>query len=76
MPSPTQRRRLNHSGILESFSNIIRVDFDNSDESGDDDYDIFEFLRQNLINETLDTESDFSELSMSDLFDDYLYHYN
>jgi hypothetical protein len=65
---------LNHEGILESFSNMVRVDFDLSDD--DSDYDLLEFLAQNLIPDNIDTESDISDLSISDLFEDYLYHYN
>ena len=67
LPSPTQRRRLNHNGVLESFSNLVRVDFDFSDD--DSDYDIFEFIRNNLISDNIDTESDFSELSLSEIFE-------
>jgi hypothetical protein len=67
LPSPTQRRRLNHNGVLESFSNLVRVDFDFSDD--DSDYDIFEFIRNNLISDNIDTESDFSELSLSEFFE-------
>ena len=60
--------------MLESFSNLVRVDFDISDDESD--YDIFEFIRNNLINDTIDTESDFSEISLSEFFDEFLFHYN
>ncbi len=53
---------------------MVRVDFDLSDD--DSDYDLLEFLAQNLIPDNIDTESDISDLSISDLFEDYLYHYN
>lgn len=73
LPSPTQRRRINRNGILEPFSNVVRVDFELSDD--DSEYDIIEFLRHNFLVENLDTESELSDLSLSELLEEYLVFY-
>lgn len=65
LPSPTQRRRLNRDGLLESFSNMVRIDFDTSYDDDDayidddddddlsslmDDYHIFQYLSSQFAN--------------------------
>lgn len=62
LPEPTRRHRINKSGYVESFSNVVTVDFDFSDDE-DDDFDILEFFRHSLLweNETSESEVD-SEL--------------
>lgn len=61
LPEPTKRRRFNREGNLESYSNIVRIDFNFSDEDDEDELDFLFFLRQNLMGDT-DTESDFSDI--------------
>ena len=64
LPEPTKRRRFNHNGELETYSNMIHIDFDFSDDE-DDEFDLLEFFRQNLLwdNESDSEFSDFFELS-------------
>lgn len=57
---PEPRRRYNRDGNLENYSNFVRIDFNISDDDEDDEFDLFEFFRQNLLWDT-DTESDFSD---------------
>lgn len=67
LPAPTKRHRLNRDGNLEAFSNIVRIDFDFSDDE-EDDFDILEFFRHSLLWDT-ETDSDFSDLfELSDEF--------
>ncbi len=64
LPEPTKRRRFNYNGDLETYSNMIHIDFDFSDDE-DDEFDLLEFFRQNLVwdNESDSEISDFFELS-------------
>jgi hypothetical protein len=67
LPEPIKRRRINrHHLFSESYSGIVTVDFDFSDDE-DDDFDILEFFRHSLLwdnNETSDSDiSDLFELS-------------
>ncbi len=64
LPEPTKRRRFNYNGDLETYSNMIHIDFDFSDDE-DDEFDLLEFFRQNLVwdNESDSDISDFFELS-------------
>ena len=68
LPEPSRRHRLNRHGHLESYSSVVRIDFDFSDDE-DDDFDIMEFFRHSLLWEHETTESDFSDLfELSDEF--------
>ena len=64
LPEPAKRRRFNYNGDLETYSNMIHIDFDFSDDE-DDEFDLLEFFRQNLVwdNESDSDISDFFELS-------------
>lgn len=68
LPEPTKRRRFNNNGDLETYSNMIHIDFDFSDDE-DEEFDLLAFFRQNLLweNESDSEFSDFFELS-----DEYL----
>lgn len=67
LPDPTRRLRYNRSGGVESYSNVVTIDFDFSDD--DDEFDFLEFFRHNILWDT-ETESDFSDLF--ELSDDFL----
>ena len=70
LQEPVKRRRFNRYGDMESYSGLIRIDFDDDDfdDEDDDDFDIFEFFRHSLLLDT-ETESDFSDLfELSDEF--------
>ncbi len=59
MPDPQKRYRYNRSGLVESFTNIVRVDFDFSDDFDyEDDFDLIEFFTNNLI---WDTDTDYDD---------------
>lgn len=60
LPEPVKRRRFNRDGDLETYSNMVRIDLNYSDDEDDDELDLMFFLRSNLIGDT-DTESDFSD---------------
>jgi len=68
LPAPTKRHRYNRDGNLEGFTNIVRIDFDFSDDE-DDDFDILEFFRHSLLWDT-ETDSDYSDIL--ELSDEYL----
>lgn len=61
LPEPQRRHRINRSGYVESFSNVVTVDFDFSDDE-DDDFDILEFFRHSLLWENETSDSDISDL--------------
>lgn len=61
LPEPKKRHRLNRDEFSESYSNVVTVDFDFSDDE-DDDFDILEFFRHSLLWEHETSESEFSEL--------------
>lgn len=65
LPEPTRRYRLNRNGLAEAYSNIIRIDFDFSDDENDD-FDILEFFRHSLL---WDTENEDNESDQSDIFE-------
>lgn len=70
LPEPRKRHRYNRCGYSESFSNVVTVDFDFS-ENEDDDFDILEFFRHSLLwdNETSDSDpSALFELSSDEFF--------
>lgn len=63
LPDPAKRRRFNRYGDLESYSNLVRIDFDYSDDDEEvNEFDIIEFLRNHLMLVDTDDESDLSEL--------------
>lgn len=65
LPEPTRRRRLNrHHLFSESYSGVVTVDFDFSDDE-EDDFDILEFFRHSLLWDNNDT----SDSDISDLFE-------
>lgn len=68
LPAPVKRHRLNRDGNLEAFSNIVRIDFDFSDDD-EDDFDILEFFRHSILWDT-ETDSDYSD--MFELSDEFL----
>jgi hypothetical protein len=70
LPAPTKRHRYNREGRLESYSSIVRIDFDFSDDE-DDDFDILEFFRHSLLWDPDTDSEDFSDLF--DLSDEFLF---
>jgi hypothetical protein len=47
LPAPGRRRRFNRFGDLESYSRLIRIDLDYSDDE-DEEYDLIEFLQNHI----------------------------
>ena len=64
LPDPTKRTRLNHNGDLERYSNIVTIDFDFSDE--DDQFDILEFFRHNVLFDDSDSDYDMDLFELAD----------
>jgi hypothetical protein len=63
LPDPTKRRRYNRLGNIESYSNLVRIDFDYSDDEDEqNEFDIIEFLRHHFMVGDTDDESDLSDL--------------
>ena len=63
LPDPTRRRRFNRFGETEAYSNLVRIDFDYSDEDDEEtEFDILEFLRHHFLIGETDEESDLSDL--------------
>ena len=61
---------MNRNGDLETYTNMIHIDFDLSDDD-DGDFDLMDFFRQTMI--ISDTESDFFEFSdFFELSDEFL----
>ncbi len=64
LPDPTKRRRFNRFGNMEAYSNLVRIDFDYSDDEDEvNELDIIEFLRHHfMLGGETDDESDLSDL--------------
>lgn len=70
LPSPRRRRRVNQDGLIEAFSDLIRIGFDlESDDDSDDDYEFYEFLG-NHFNHDFDTDSEYSDASFMEVLNE------
>jgi hypothetical protein len=64
LPDPTKRARYNRDGDLERYSNIVTIDFDFSDE--EDQFDILEFFRNNIMFDDSDSDYDMDLFELAD----------